>query len=532
MQIAGLIMLPAAEFDPMTLQLSPLLITTIPQAEDLTEGNHKGGQLFKMQFRPEATWDDGSPVTANDYLFTVKSVFNPYVTASTLRGFLSYLSEIDIDEADPKNVSVYIDSNYILSLEIVTNFNIYPEHVYDPEGIMSRFSFEELKDPNKVWTPAQDSLLKKFADSFQSSKYLREVVEGAGPYKFDNWVTGEFISLRKKENWWGDKLQDPPLLLQAYPQSITYKIITDAASAEAALKSGEIDVLSEVPPASFLKMKEYPSLKDQFHFETPELLQIYYVDINNRDPVLSDKRIRQALAYSLDYDGIMNSMLVGLGQRAVGPIHPKRDYYNKNLQPVKQDINRSLALIKEAGWEDTNGNGTPDKMINGKREELSLTMKVTNKGEGQTLAAILKENAKKAGIEVNIEVLDPSEFNQDLRQFNFELIPVRTRPISSYDEPYQAWHSESDQAGGGNRSGFHNSEADEVIMNIRTAETDAERDSNYIRLQEILYEEQPAIFLYIPLERIIVSKKYNIISSSRKPGYFENLFKLADQKVQ
>src|SRR5688572_28243455 len=58
-QIMGHIMLPAAEFDPVTLQLSPLLITAIPKAEDVTEGPHAGGQVFKMQFRPEATWDDG-----------------------------------------------------------------------------------------------------------------------------------------------------------------------------------------------------------------------------------------------------------------------------------------------------------------------------------------------------------------------------------------------------------------------------------------------------------------------------------------
>ena len=78
-----------------------------------------------------------------------------------------------------------------------------------------------------------------------------------------------------------------------------------------------------------------------------------------------------------------------------------------------------------------------------------------------------------------------------------------------------------------NRSGFHNEAADEAIMNIRTAETIQERDSNYYKLQEIIYEEQPAIFLYVPLERIIVSKKYEIQSSARKPGYFENLFRLA-----
>ncbi|HUR31910.1 MAG TPA: ABC transporter substrate-binding protein, partial [Saprospiraceae bacterium] len=357
-QIAGQVLLPAAEFDPVSLQLTPLLITEVPKGENINEGKHSGGKIYKMSFRPEAAWDNGSPVTAEDYLFTLKAVLNPYVNAPSLKSFLSFITEVKIDEADPKTVSVYIDSNYILSLEIVTNFNIYPRHVYDPGNIMSHFSHEELRDPNKKWTPEQDSLLKMFADTFQSVRFLRDVVEGAGPYQFDSWVTGEYITLKRKENWWGDKVTNPPLLLHGYPQILTYRFITDAATAEAALKSGEIDIISEVPPSSFLEMKEDPEWKDKFHFETPELLQIYYLELNNRDSILADPRIRKALAYSIDYDGIMNNLVVGLGKRATGPIHPQRSYYHKGLQPIKQNINRSLELIKEAGWKDSNGNGT------------------------------------------------------------------------------------------------------------------------------------------------------------------------------
>ena len=526
-QISGHILLPPAEFDPVSLQLSPLLITEVPNGVDVTEGKHVGGKMYTMQFRPEATWDNGSPVTAEDYLFTLKAVLNPHVNTPTLKSFLSFITEVKIDETDPKSVSVFIDSNYILSLEIVTNFNIYPRHVYDPENIMSKFSHDELIDPNKQWTPEQDSLLKMFADTFQSTRFLRDVVEGAGPYQFDSWVTGEYITLKRKENWWGDKVANAPLLLHGYPEVLTYRFITDAATAEAALKSGEIDVMSEVPPTSFLQMRDDPEWKDKFHFETPELLQIYILELNNRDSILADPRIRKALAYSIDYEGIMKNLVVGFGKRAIGPIHPQRSYYHKGLQPIQQDINKSLALIKEAGWKDSNGNGTPDKMINGKLEELRIGIKITNKEEGQILANIVRENAKKAGIDVVLEIVDPGEFNQAYRQFNFDMIPVRPRSNPSNDEPYQTWHSASDQVGGGNRSGFHNPEADEAIMNIRTAETIAERDSNYYRLQEIIYEEQPAIFLYVPLERIIVSKKYTIVSSSRKPGYFENLFRLA-----
>ena len=525
-QVSGQIMLPAAEFDPVTLQLSPLLITNVPTGEDVSDGKHAGGKVYKLQFRPEATWDDGSPVTAGDYIFTLKAAFNPYVT-SGWRTFLSFLSEVVPDPNDPKEVSVYVDSSYILTLETITNFFVYPAYVYDPENIMSGFELEQLSDPNTQWTPRQDSLLKKFAEQFQSIRFFRDVIEGAGPYKFNSWVTGENISLKRKENWWGDKVANPPLLLQAYPSAITYHIITDAATAEAALKSGLVDVLSEFPAASFINMKNDREWKDKFHFETSEIPQIYIIDMNHRDPVLSDQKIRKAFAYSIDYDGIMKNLLVGLGARAIGPIHPKRSYYHKGLKPIQQDINRSLALIKEAGWEDTNNNGTPDKLINGKREELRVTLKVTNKEEGQMLANIVRENAKKAGFDVVIETVDPSEFNQDVRQANYDLVPLRLRASPSFDEPYQSWHSGSDKPGGGNRRGYHSIAADSVIDEIRTAETEAERDSNYYELQEILYEEQPVIFLYIPLERIVVSKKYDIISSSRKPGYFENLFRLA-----
>ncbi len=526
-QIESLILLPIAEYDPVSLKLSPLLITEMPPAEKVTEGKHNGGQMYQLHFRPEATWSDGKPVTANDYLFTVKAIFNPYVNAASWRGALSFISEIDNDSKDPKHTSVYVDSSYILSLDVVTNFNLFPAHIYDPDNIMSQFTLEELRDPAKKWSADQDTLLKKFAENFESAHFAREVVSGAGPYEFDSWTTGEFIRIKRKQNYWGDKIPDAPLLIRGYPTEITYRFITDPATAEAALKAGEIDVMGDVSAATFVKMKDDEQWKSKFQFASPAILQMNYLLLNNRRPILADKRIRQALAYCIDYDGIMNNLLLGFAQRSVGPIHPSRSYFDKDLKPIHQDINHALALIKEAGWKDSNGNGIPDKMINGKLEELSIGIKITGQEEGKAIANILKENAKKAGIEINIEVLDQSQFNEDRRQNNFDIEPMRSRTLGALDDPYPTWHSASDKPGGNNISGFHNATADSVINEIRTDVNDKERDHDYHELQEIIYEEQPCIFLYVPLERIIVSKKFEFISSSRKPGYFENLFKRA-----
>ncbi len=524
LQIASWILLPAAEFDPVTLKLSPLLLSEIPIVQEVKEGRHAGGTMYQLSLRPEAVWDNGQPVTSADYLFTMKAAFNPYITGSSWKGFFEYVSEIKTDPSDPKSLQVFFDSTYILALEAITNINIYPAHVYDPENMLAAFPIEQMISPDPVWTPEQDTLLKKFAASFQSVTFFRDTVQGAGPYAFESWTTGENIRIKRKENWWGDKIADAPLLLKAYPDEINYRFISDAATAEAALKSGEVDVLSEIPPADFVQMMKEPEWQNQFEFDTPAIMQIFYIEINQRDPILSDKKIRQALAYAIDYDGIMNNMLAGLGQRTFGPIHPQRAYYHKTLQPLEQDLNKSMALIKEAGWEDTNGNGTPDKLLNGKREELIIDIKITNKEEGQNLATIIKDNAQRVGITVNIVAVDPSQFTQDIRALKFDMAPMRNRPLASIDDLYPSFYSTSPA----NRSGIHHAEIDEVITDIRTSKSTADRDSSYYKLQELIYEEQPAIYLYVPMDRIIISKKFKTITTSRKPGYFENLFELAE----
>ena len=526
-QIESLILLPIAEYDPMTMTLSPLLITAIPVGEKVTEGKHANGKVFHLQFRPEANWADGKPVTGEDYLFTFKSVYNPHVNAPSWKSFMDFISEIVVDPNDPKKVSVYLDSTYILDLEATTNFNLYPAHTYDPENIMSGFTLEELRDPGKQWTAEQDSLLKRFATLYESPEYFRETVSGSGPYQLDQWMTGEFIRLIRKEHWWGDQLKDPPLLLQAYPSAITYRIILDAAAAEAALKAGEIDLMAEVPVSDFIRLKGDDQWKDKLQFATPALMQVNYIEVNNRDSILADARIRKALAYSIDYDGILNEVMQGLARRATGPIHPDKPYYDAALQPIKQDVNQSLSLIQQAGWKDTNGNGTPDKMIGGKREELKLEIKITNKEEGMAIANIVKETAAKAGFEIDIVVVDPSQLQQDVRQNNFELLPLRVRAFPSADDPFPIWHSSNDRQGGSNRSGFHNAELDQVLEELRTTENSETRDADYKRFQEILYDQQPAIFLYVPLERIIGSQRIELQTSARRPGYFENLLKPA-----
>jgi peptide/nickel transport system substrate-binding protein len=311
--------------------------------------------------------------------------------------------------------------------------------------------------------------------------------------------------------------------MQAYPAAITYRIILDAPAAEAALKAGEIDLMSEVPAADFVSLQQDADWKDKLQFASPPLNKLYSLELNTRDSILVDPRIRQALAYSIDYDGMLSQVLKGLATRTNGPFHPDKPYYNKDLKPIQQDLQRSLALIKEAGWTDSNHNGMPDKKIAGKLTELQLRIKIPNKEEGIAIANILKENANKVGIDIQIEAMEPSQFNQDIRQNNFEIATTSKTSFPNDDDPYTVWSSDSDRPGGSNRTGYHSPTLDSLIQVIRTAVSTEEKYKAYHAFQEILYRDQPSIFLFVPNERIIASKKIQMVTSSRRPGYFENL---------
>ena len=95
-------------------------------------------------------------------------------------------------------------------------------------------------------------------------------------------------------------------------------------------------------------------------------------------------------------------------------------------------------------------------------------------------------------------------------------------------ELYQSYHSASLAPKGDNRSGF--SKADSVIVAIRTTEDEAKRNALYIKAQEIIREEVPEIYLYAPLQRIVVSKRFDYVISANRPGYYEQMFKLKKQQ--
>ncbi|MCB0585132.1 MAG: hypothetical protein KDD06_07405 [Phaeodactylibacter sp.] len=523
-------------FDPQTLELAPQLAKGRPVVEEITEGPYKGGVSYTFEIIEEAKWDNGQPVTGKDFEFTLKALFNPKVNAANIRAYLDYIKDIRIDPDNPRKFTVITDKKYIIGETAVSNIPILPEYIYDPNGLLKDIPLthltspafaEQADEPTDEETAEEQKAAQDFADAFNAPQYSREkgFISGAGPYEFEEWVTGQRIVLKRKENWWGDKVSDQYPMLKAYPERLVFLIIPDQSAAVVALKDQQIDVTSQIDAKDFVDLRENELVNRYYNLHTPSSLGYYFIGLNNKKPRLSDKRVRRALAHLVDVPALIQDLYYGLAERTVGPFHPTKPYYDKELPPIEYDPEKARALLAEAGWEDTNDNGIVDKEINGERVEMELEYKISASSKfANSQALLFQNNAKKAGVKLNIV---PKEFTvliDDTKKRDYELYSGAWGQDPVIDDPKQLWHSESDTPDGGNRVSFSNPDADRLIEEIRVTLDEDKRNRLYQEFQELIYEEQPYIFLFSPLERIAISKRFDAKPSARRPGFNVNSF--------
>jgi peptide/nickel transport system substrate-binding protein len=531
-----LVFLSLLQYDPQTLATQPQLAKAKPVVEELEEGPYAGGVSYTYELHEEATWDNGSPITGHDFVFTLKVLLNPKVAAAHIRPYLEFIKDVEVDERNPKRFTVFVDKKYILNEAVINSVQLIPEYAYDADQLMSGFELSQLTNPEQAAKLAEENeALQAFADAFNSPEMSREKgnVIGSGAYSFERWETGQEIVLLKKEDWWGDKLSGDFPMLQANPDKIVLKIIPDQTASLAALKDGQVDVIAQIDAQDFADLKKNEMVQQQFNLHAPPSFIYYYVGMNNQDPKLADKRVRRALAHLVDVDQLVESQFDGLAQRTIGPFHPTKAYYHKDLKPIEFSPEKAKALLTEAGWEDTDGNGILEKNINGVNTPLKINFKYSSASKfSEKQAVLFKDKARLAGVDVNLIPLEFTVLIQDTKKRDYEMYSSAWGQDPTVDDPKQLWHSESDTPSGGNRVSFINAKADSLIDAIRVTLDEQQRQELYLEFQELIYEEQPYIFLFSPFQRIAISKGFKAMASARRPGFFVNEFVSADVAPQ
>jgi peptide/nickel transport system substrate-binding protein len=516
--------------DPETLELEPLLATAIPEMRLLTDGPRKGQYVCDFSINPNATWDNGTPVTARDVEFTLKMVFHPLLSTQVWRGYFEQLRAFDMDAADPKKFSVYFEPYYMLALESMCQTPIYPAYHYDPNGRLANVALSDLMNTAKAEQMGKtDTNMIAFAEAFKQPAFSNEPasISGSNAYQLGGFSGNDGLYLTKKENWWGDAASSTNPYLRAYPDTLIYTVVKDDNALKNMLENGELDVALSVNPASFIDMQKNPVFTKQYDFGTRWSAMYTRWMFNLRDPILADKKVRQALAHVVDYDYLIGTVMGGLAARTVGPVNPEKTYYNKTIAPYQYNVEEAKSLLQAAGWSDTDGDGIADKMLKGAKTPLRLQLMTTSSTTiSEQTAASLTKSARLAGVELVLAVTEFNKLTAETRDGKFQTAVLAAAQHPGLVELYQNYHSKSLSPAGDNRAGIANPALDQLIDQIRSTTDEAMRNTLYAKAQEIIHDEVPDVYLYAPQQRYIVSKRFEYVLSSNRPGYYEAFFKL------
>jgi len=515
------------DFNRETFELEPVLAVERPIIEAIETGKYKGGMSLVYEIHPDAVWDNGSPVTAADYIFTIKAIRNPKVKSEPIRPYFEFIDDIVVDFKNNKKFTIYSKQRYFRAEES-SGYETFvlPEYHYDPTGIMKKFSLKALASPDKL---LDNSNILSFAESFNASVYAREPdkVVGCGPYRFVNWTVGQRITLERKKDWWGDKSTDRKCL-KAYPNQIVYKIMPDFSLACLDAKYGKIDIMRSISPEQYFELKEDSVYNRIFNFENPAQFAYHYLGFNRKIPQLSDVSVRKAIAHAVDRDFIINEIFEGEAIKQNTPISPFKPYYNKAVKDVTFDLEKSRRLLKEAGWADSDGDGILDKEIKG--ELVSLNLKYNyNQGNyvRKEIGKMLKRNLAKIKVKLNLKPVSFPDLLDIVDERKFEIMALAWVKIPGLDDMKQVWHTDSDKPRGSNRVAFGTEETDDIIDEIRETFDPKKRKELYLKIQEKIAEDQPYVFLIVPNELMMVRKSLSYPKlTPMRPGYETKLFQL------
>lgn len=500
-------------------QLRPVIAGSLPAVV------HKDSLTYiTYQIRQEAAWDNQQPITGEDVAFSVKVVKCPLVNNEKLRMRYEAVQDIVTDASDSKKVT-FICKRYTPNLDRLTgDLFILPAHLFDPQGLLKKYSVAQFILQHE--TISSQPAIKNFAEWFNSAKFSRDgkLLMGSGGYALAEWKTGQRVVVQKKQNWWADKLLNKPEYITANAAQINFQIIPENVTALLALKSGLMDLYSNVPAPEFRQLTQDAAMQEKYNFFTPETYDFTYIGLNSRLEKFAGRLTRQAIAHLMDINNMIRVTQHTFAVRTVGPVKPGDVNYNTSIALYPYNITKAQELLLADGWRKEDGQWI--KILN--EEKIPLTINLQYKAgnsDYENIAHIFKQAAAQAGIPVEIQPMEGSTLSANLRAHRFE---VFIRSMSGGPAEYDfkpILHSASALTNGYNYTAFGTAESDSLIESINKTDDNALKNRCLKRFQYVLYNEANLIFLFVLKNRIAVHKRLgNIKITTSKPGYDVSAF--------
>ncbi len=317
---------------------------------------------------------------------------------------------------------------------------------------------------------------------------------GTGPYRFKEWIPGQKVVLESFHDYFEGR---------PYIDRYVYRIIPDTSTMYMELKAGGLDLMS-LTPIQYQRQTDTPEFLSRFNKYRYAASSYVYLGYNLGNPLFGDKRARQAITSAISKQEIIQGALLGMGQPAHGPYKPGTWAYNAGVKDLGYNPEKARTLLAKAGWKP----GSDGILVKDGRP-FRFTV-LTNQGNEQRLktAQIIQQRLRAVGIDVRIRVLEWSSFiTHFIDKRNFEAV-ILAWTITPDPDIFDVWHSSKTGPKELNFIGFRNAEVDRLLDEGRRTFDREKRKHCYYRIQDILAEEQPYTFLFVPDALPVVSARF------------------------
>jgi len=415
-------------------------------------------RVIIFHLRRNVRWHDGKPFTASDVEFTYRKLIDPEVRTPYSGDF-----------------------ERVKSLEIVDDYTI-------------KIIYKEPFAPGlSSWgMPIMPKHLLENEDLNNTQFSLHPV--GTGPYKFKSWRRQDKIELVANPDYFEHK---------PYIDRYVYRVIPDQATLFLELQAQGVD-LTSLSPLQYVRQTDTSFFKEHYRKFRITGRSYTYLGYNLNDDKFKDIRVRKALNYAVDKNEIIEIVFLGIGRVCSGPFLPDSWAFNPKVSPAGFNPDEAKRLLKEAGWVDSNQDGWLDK--NGEIFEFTI---ITNQGnqERSKTAEIIQRRLADIGIRVKIRILEWTVFlSEFIDKRNFQAILLGWG-LGLDPDNYDIWHSSKTREGEFNFIGYNNEEVDWLLQQARRTCEQEQRRSCYLRIHEIIYDEQPYMFLYVPDSLTVVHSR-------------------------
>ncbi len=407
------------------------------------------GLTLTVKLDPAARWSGGQAVTAEDVRFSHRAAASPEV-AWVGRDIKDKI--IEVTAPDPYTVVYRFKQRYPYQLMDVVDGNILPAAVLS---------------------------LIPFAD--WPTRSFQEAPTPGGPYRLKRYEPRSVIELERNPDYHRSPL---PRL-----DSVVFRVIPDENTLVNELLSGGIDMMENIPVRAAARIESSPRLRV---IRTPDL-SYTFICWNTSRPLFSDPRVRRALTMAIDREGIVEGPLGGAGRQAAGPILSFLWARDPELKPHPYAPDAAMALLKEAGWTDSDG----DKLLD--REGTTFRFELeSNQGSGLRgeIVQMVSAQLRRLGVEAVPRVVETGAFIEKHERHDFDAFVGSLRESTKVDLR-SVLHSAAAH-GGYNYGLYSNPELDTIIDRARVAiEPGVARDL-WHKAQQIVHRDQPFTFLFEP----------------------------------